>query len=161
MCVERTASTKLPSARESRASVACQYRAAACGEMLCTNLVCVWLMFDTLKVAQAEKQIYPQSVGQTNRGRSDAGRNPRPSGQNWPWHSFMVSSVYRIGSRIRGSRMVCGRALVVCSRCGGILWHGRIRGVSSLVSVCGAKLWLLPEQWEAPPLYPVRSGKAT
>src|SRR5713226_9295430 len=92
----------------------------------------------------------------------------------------MVSSVYRIGSRIRGSRMVCGRALVVCSRCGGILWHGRIRGVSSLVSVCGAKLWLLPEQWfcdeawaviaelnyadvqgEAPPLYPVRSGKAT
>src|SRR5712692_6992008 len=80
MCVERTASTKLPSARESRASVACQYRAAACAEMLCTNLVCVWLMFDTLKVAQAEKQIYPQSVGQTNRGRSDAGRNPRPSG---------------------------------------------------------------------------------
>src|SRR5713101_8920107 len=148
--------------------------------MLCTNLVCVWLMFDTLKVAQAEKQIYPQSVGQTNGGRSDAGRNPRPSSQNWPWHLFMIPSVCRIGSRIRGSRMVCGRVLVVYSRCGGILWHGRIRRVSSLVSVCGAKLWLLPEQWicdegwagigelnygdvpeDVPQVHPVRSRKAT
>src|SRR5216684_8334294 len=63
MRVERTASTKLPSARESRASVACQYRAAACAEMFCTNLVCVWLMFNTLKVAQAEMQIYPETSG--------------------------------------------------------------------------------------------------
>src|SRR5216684_4648387 len=63
MCVEHTASTKLPSARESRASVACQNRAAACAEMLCTKLVCVWLMFNTLKVAQAETQIYPERFG--------------------------------------------------------------------------------------------------
>src|SRR5260370_30965216 len=70
MCVERTASTKLPSARESRASVACQYRAAACAEMFCTNLVCVRLMFDTLKVAQAEKQIYPQSCGKVKKANS-------------------------------------------------------------------------------------------
>ena len=42
--------------------------------------------------------------------------------------------------------MVCGRALVVCSRCGETLWRGRIRRVSSLVSVRGPKLWLLPER---------------
>ena len=63
MCVERTASTKLPSARESRASVARQYRAAAFAEMPATNLFCVWAMFNTLKVTQAEKQIYPQTFG--------------------------------------------------------------------------------------------------
>src|SRR6266851_7291836 len=71
MRVERTASTKLPSARESRASVACQYRAAACAEMFCTNLVCVWLMFNTLKVTQAEKQIYPQSCGKVKKAKSN------------------------------------------------------------------------------------------
>jgi len=158
--------------------VACQYRAAVCAEMPCANLVCVWLIFSKLKVAQAQKQIYPQSVGQTNGGRRVAGRKPRSSGQQWPWQTFMVSSVCRIGSRIQGSRMVCGRALVACSRCGGILWRGRIRRVSSLVSICGAKLWLLPERWfcdearavvvernyadvcrDAPPLYVVRSSK--
>jgi hypothetical protein len=32
-------------------------------------------MFDTLKVAQAEKQIYPQSVGQTNGGKEMTDRN--------------------------------------------------------------------------------------
>src|SRR5260370_22017210 len=70
MCVERTASTKLPSARESRASVACKYCAAACAEMFCTNLVCVWLMFNTLKVTQPEKQIYPQSCGKVKKAKS-------------------------------------------------------------------------------------------
>src|SRR5258707_9396017 len=60
MCANPPASTKLPSPRESRARVARQYRAAACAEMLCSNLFCVWLMFNTLKVAQAEKQIYPE-----------------------------------------------------------------------------------------------------
>jgi hypothetical protein len=34
MCVERTARTKLPSARESRASVARQNRAAVLGEIV-------------------------------------------------------------------------------------------------------------------------------
>src|SRR6266849_343304 len=146
MCVERTASTKLPSARESRARVACQYRAAACAEMLCTNLVCVWLMFNTLKVAQAETQIYPESMGQTNGSSEETGRDLRPCGHKLRGRGFMVSSLCRIGSGIRGSRMVCGRALVVCSRCGGILWRGRIRRASSLVSVRGAKLWFLPER---------------
>src|SRR6267143_2274676 len=79
ICVERTASTKLPSARESRASVACQYRAAACAEMFCTNLVCVRLMFDTLKVAQAEKQIYPQSCGKVKRQTPAKSRNDQTS----------------------------------------------------------------------------------
>ena len=146
MRVERTASTKLPSARESRASVARQYRAAACAEMLCPNFVCVWLMFNKLKVAQAEKHIYPQSVGQTNEGRGNVGRNSQPAVRKWPWRNFMVLSVCRIGSGIPGSHMVCGRALVVCSRCGGVLWRGRIRRVSSLGSVRGPKLWLLPER---------------
>src|SRR6266566_5037350 len=57
MCVDRTASTKVPSARESRASVACQKRAAVCAEMLCPSMVRVSLMFITLKVTQAERQI--------------------------------------------------------------------------------------------------------
>lgn len=70
MCVERTASTKLPSARESRSSVACQYRAAACAEMFCAKLVCVWFMFNTLKITQAEKQIYPQSCGKVKKAES-------------------------------------------------------------------------------------------
>src|SRR5229473_1671427 len=63
MCVDRTASTKVPSARESRASVACQYRAAACAEMFFPNLVCVSTMLDELKLAQSEKQIYPERSG--------------------------------------------------------------------------------------------------
>src|SRR5260370_35704122 len=76
--------------------------------------------------------------------------------------------------------MECGRVLVVCSRCGGILWGGRIRRASSLASVCGASSWFLPElrfvmrAWavvvernyadvrgDAPPLYLGRSSKAT
>src|SRR5580704_8277965 len=60
MCVERTASTKVPSARESRARVACQYLAAACAEMFCPMLVCVWLMFNTSKITQPGTQIYPE-----------------------------------------------------------------------------------------------------
>src|SRR2546427_11832458 len=64
---------KLPSARESRASVACQYRAAACAEMLCANLVCMWLMFNTLKVAQAEKQIYPERFGKLSNFHTSPG----------------------------------------------------------------------------------------
>jgi hypothetical protein len=55
--------TKLPSARESRARVARQYRAAACAEIPCTNLVCVWLIFITLKIQQAQNQIYPLKFG--------------------------------------------------------------------------------------------------
>src|SRR4029077_19761376 len=70
MCVERTASTKLPSARESRASVACQYRAAACAEMLCSNLVCVWLMFNTPKIAQALERIYPKTSGKVKKRKA-------------------------------------------------------------------------------------------
>src|SRR2546430_16870376 len=67
------------SARESRASVACQYRAAACAEMFCTNLVCVWLMFNTLKVTQAEKQIYPQSCGKVKKASPTKRRNDQTS----------------------------------------------------------------------------------
>jgi hypothetical protein len=63
MCVERTARTKLPSARGSRASVARQKRAAARGEML--DLEDVILMFmgatvNTPKIAQTGKQFYPE-----------------------------------------------------------------------------------------------------
>jgi hypothetical protein len=63
MCVERTARTKLPSARGSRASVARQKRAAARGEML--DLEDVLLMFmvvivSTPKIAQTDKQFYPE-----------------------------------------------------------------------------------------------------
>src|SRR6267154_2369817 len=137
-------------------------------------------MFNKLKVAQAEKQIYPQSVGQTNEGRSSVGRNSQPAVRKWPWHSFMVPSVCRIGSGIRGSHRVCGRALVVCSRCGETLWRGSIRRVCSLVNVRGPNLWLLPERrfcdqaWvvvvefdyadvpeDVPQVHPVRSSKAT
>jgi len=50
--------------------VACQYCAAACAEMFCTNLVCVWLMFNTLKVTQPENQIYPQSCGKVKKAKS-------------------------------------------------------------------------------------------
>ncbi len=63
----RTAITKLPSARESRASAARQYRAAAFGEMFCPKFFSAWLMFNTLKVTQAEKQIYPQTFGKVKR----------------------------------------------------------------------------------------------
>jgi hypothetical protein len=63
MCVERTARTKLPSARESRASVACQYRAAARPDMFLSNLVCAWLMFNTPKIAQPSGPIYPKTGG--------------------------------------------------------------------------------------------------
>src|SRR5258708_28611172 len=92
----------------------------------------------------------------------------------------MIRSVCRIGSGIRGSAKVCGRARVACSRCGETLWRGRIRRVSSLVSVRGAKLWLLPERRfcdetsavvvdlnyadvpeDVPQVHPVRSSKAT
>src|SRR5260370_778331 len=38
--------------------------------MLCANLDCVWLMFNALKVAQAEKQIYPESLGKLTKARS-------------------------------------------------------------------------------------------
>src|SRR5229473_5500814 len=135
-------------------------------------------MFNKLKVAQAEKQIYPQSMGQTNGGRLKTGRNPESAVRKWPWHLFMIPSVCRIGSGIQGSRRVCGRARVVCSRCGETLWRGRFRRVSSLVSVRGAKLWLLPERRfcdetsavvvdlnyadvleDVPQVHPVRSSK--
>ena len=53
----------LQTARESRASVACQYCAAACAEMFCPNLVCVSPMLDELKLAQSEEQIYPERSG--------------------------------------------------------------------------------------------------
>src|SRR6266567_3416023 len=69
MCVDRTASTKVPSARESRASVACQKRAAVCAEMLCPSVVRVSLMFITLKVTQAERQIYPERIGKVKRAK--------------------------------------------------------------------------------------------
>src|SRR5207245_5999 len=69
MCVDRTASTKVPSARESRASVACQKRAAVCAEMLCPSVARVSLMFITLKVTQAERQIYPERIGKVKRAK--------------------------------------------------------------------------------------------
>jgi hypothetical protein len=146
MCVERTARTKLPSARESRASVARQYRAAARAEMSWSNLVCAWLMFNKLKVAQPEKQIYPERKGQTSGSWKGDWLGCLRPWRHWLRGGFMVSSVCRIGSGIRESHMVCGRALVACSRCGGILWRGRIRTASSLASVGGAKLRLLPER---------------
>src|SRR5260370_38297871 len=69
MCVDRTASTKCPWARESRASVACQKRAAACAEMLRPRMVRVSLTFITLKVTQAERQIYPERIGKVKRAK--------------------------------------------------------------------------------------------
>jgi hypothetical protein len=39
-------------------------------------------MFNKLKVAQAQKQIYPQSVGQTNWGKNVTSRKARSSGSN-------------------------------------------------------------------------------
>jgi hypothetical protein len=104
-------------------------------------------MFNTLKITQTEKQIYPQRIIKTKWDRKEADRNPWPWGQKRSWRDFMVSPVCRIGSGIRGSHMACGRALVVCSRCGGILWRGRIRRASSLASVCEAKLRLLLGPW--------------
>ena len=44
---------------------------------------------------------------------------------------------------MREIRKVCGHVLVVCTRCGEILWRGRIRRASSLVSIRAAKLRLL------------------
>lgn len=117
-------------------------------------------------------------MGQTNGGGKVADRNPRPSGQKRRWRGLMLPSVYKIGSRIRGSRTVSGRAPAVCSRCDGILWRGRIRRASFLVNVRGTRLWLLPGRrccdkpmavvvelnyaaihGDAPPIYPVRSSK--
>jgi len=63
MCVERTASTNVPSARESRASVARQKRAAARGVMFDSKCFIAVLMFRKPKIAQARKQIYPESCG--------------------------------------------------------------------------------------------------
>lgn len=117
-------------------------------------------------------------MGQTNGCRKVADRNPRPSGQKRRWRGLMFPSVCKIGSGIRGSRTVSGRAPAVCSRCDGILWRGRIRRVSSLVNVRGTRLWLLPgrrccdkpmavvvernyaaNHGDALPIYPVRSSK--
>jgi hypothetical protein len=36
-------------------------------------------MFNTLKVAQAEKQIYPESMGQTNGSREETDRDLQPT----------------------------------------------------------------------------------
>src|SRR5713226_5721862 len=80
MRVDRTASTKVPSARESRASVACQYCAAACAEMFFPNLVCVSPMLDELKLAQSEEQIYPERSGKPK----DAKPAKRRVGQTSP-----------------------------------------------------------------------------
>src|SRR2546422_5177224 len=41
--------------------------------MLCANLVCMWLMFNTLKVAQAEKQIYPERFGKLSNFHTSPG----------------------------------------------------------------------------------------
>src|SRR2546425_4089103 len=41
--------------------------------MLCANLVCRWLMFNTLKVAQAEKQIYPERFGKLSNFHTSPG----------------------------------------------------------------------------------------
>src|SRR2546427_13095364 len=41
--------------------------------MLCANLVCMWLMFNTLKIAQAEKQIYPERFGKLSNFRTSPG----------------------------------------------------------------------------------------
>jgi hypothetical protein len=43
--------------------------------MFCVNLVCVGLMFNTLKVTQAEAQIYPQSCGKLKRATPAKRRN--------------------------------------------------------------------------------------
>jgi hypothetical protein len=62
MCVERTARTKLPSARGSRASVARQKRAAVRGEILdgrCVFLVVMMFILNIAKITQTGKQIYP------------------------------------------------------------------------------------------------------
>ena len=64
MCVERTASTKLPSARGSRASVARQNRAAVVGEMVDWTGVLLTFMaviFNRAKVTQATEQFYPET----------------------------------------------------------------------------------------------------
>src|ERR1700704_1597 len=47
--------------------------------MFCTDLVCVWLMFNTLKVAQAERQIYPQSCGKVKKTKSSERRKAQTS----------------------------------------------------------------------------------
>src|SRR2546428_9222597 len=41
--------------------------------MLCANLVCMWLMFNTLKIAQAEKQIYPERFGKLSNFHTSPG----------------------------------------------------------------------------------------
>ena len=72
MCVERTARTKLPSARGSRASVARQKRAAARGEMLDTVdvplgfMVFIGVTVNTAKIAQAANQFYPERCGKAH-----------------------------------------------------------------------------------------------
>jgi len=61
-------------------------------------------MFNTLKVAQAEKQIYPESIGQTSREKTD--HSLQPTAAYLDGGGFMMSSVCRMGNGIRGSRMV-------------------------------------------------------
>jgi hypothetical protein len=63
MRVERTARTKLPSARGSRASVARQKRAAVRGDMIderCVLLVVMVFVLNMAKISQTGKQIYPK-----------------------------------------------------------------------------------------------------
>jgi hypothetical protein len=58
MCVERTARTKLPSARESRATVARQKRAAARGEIVDWEgalLMVMAVTFSKAKISQVAK----------------------------------------------------------------------------------------------------------
>jgi len=59
-------------------------------------------MFNKLKVAQAEKQIYPQSVGQTNKVE-EGGRGPQPAmAVRSGLALFMIPRFGRIGSGIQG-----------------------------------------------------------
>src|SRR5258707_11126900 len=62
MCVERTASTKVPSARASRDMVACQYRAAMRAGTLDWGFGFFRLMIIDQNLAHRGKTIYPRTA---------------------------------------------------------------------------------------------------
>src|SRR5260370_12490477 len=62
MCVERTASTKVPSARASRDTVACQYRAAMRAGTLDWGCGFFRLMIIGQNLAHRGKTIYPRTA---------------------------------------------------------------------------------------------------
>src|SRR5262249_15857935 len=116
MCVERTASTKVPSARASRDMVARQKRAAALGGMcepdcilLCLRIA---ILINKLKVAQRQKQIYPQTFVNVMAvfEAPESSRNAGVAGR-WTGLASQASAASETADGTAGAGLRCGAVI--------------------------------------------------